>query len=109
MREELLKERPQRCPTHPGEIIKEDVLPTLKLSVTQAAKEMHITRQTLHRIISKSHGVSPEMALRLGRFCGNGPYLWLAMQQRYDLFQAEERIGDDIEKIPEHSMASRAH
>ncbi len=95
-------ERPERQPTHPGEILKEDVLPALKMSVSKAAEEMRISRQTLHRILAGTHGVTPEMALRIGRFCGNGPDLWLRMQQAYDLYKAEKRLKDELEKIPMH-------
>jgi addiction module HigA family antidote len=49
-------------------------------------------------------GVSPEMAVRLGKFCGNGPTLWLRMQQSYDLWQAEQRLGKELDKIRAHSV-----
>jgi addiction module HigA family antidote len=61
-----------------------------------------VTRQTLHRILAGKAGISPEMAVRLGRFCGNGPALWLRMQQRHDLWHAEERLRGELKKIPEH-------
>ncbi len=57
------------------------MLPALELSVSEAARQLGVSRQTLHRIMAGSHSVTPEMALRLGRFCGNGPGLWLRMQQ----------------------------
>ncbi len=63
--------RPKRPLTHPGEILREDVLPALGLTVTEAALQLRVTRQTLHRILSGRSSVSPEMAVRLGRFCGN--------------------------------------
>ena len=74
-----------RRPTHPGTVLREDVLPALRLSVGAAARHLQISRQTLHRILTEEAGVTPEMALRLGKLCGNGPALWLAMQQAYDL------------------------
>ena len=66
-------------PTHPGEILREDVLPALDLSIVDAAQKLGVTRQTLHRIIAKRNPrpVTPEMAVRLGKLCGNGPRLWL--------------------------------
>ena len=48
---------------------------------------------------------APEMALRLGKFCGNGPDLWLNMQHKVDLWNAKQKIGKDLEKIPEHRAA----
>jgi addiction module HigA family antidote len=99
-RKTLLSSRPRRPPTHPGEILREDVLPALNLSVSEAARQLRVTRQTLHRVLSGTSGISPEMAVRLGKFCGNGPGLWLRMQQSYDLWHAEERLRDELEKIP---------
>jgi addiction module HigA family antidote len=95
--------RPQRPPIHPGEILREDVLPALHLSVSEAARQLRVTRQTLHRVLSTRSGISPEMAVRLGKFCGNGPGLWLRMQQSYDLWHAEQRLRDELAKIPRHS------
>jgi addiction module HigA family antidote len=92
----------RRQPTHPGEILREDVLPALRLSVSEAARQLRVTRQTLHRILSGRSAVTAEMALRLGRFCGNGPDLWLRMQQAHDLWRARERLGAELETIPEH-------
>ncbi|HEX4956158.1 MAG TPA: HigA family addiction module antitoxin [Thermoanaerobaculia bacterium] len=93
-----------RPPTHPGEILREDVLPALRLTVSEAARQLRITWQTLHRILAGQAGISPEMAVRLGRFCGNGPGLWLRMQQAYDLWHAEERLRDELEKIPAYAV-----
>jgi antitoxin HigA-1 len=97
---------PAMVPTHPGELLREDVLPALGLSVSEAARQLGVTRQTLHRILAGTHGITPEMALRLGRFCGNGPVLWLRMQQAYDLWHAERRLGDLLDKIPMHRSAA---
>jgi addiction module HigA family antidote len=87
-------------PVHPGEILREDVLPALGLSVLQAAAKLGVTRQTLHRIIARNdpRPVTPEMAVRLGKFCGNGPRLWLSLQSAYDLWHAEREV--DTRKIP---------
>jgi addiction module HigA family antidote len=87
-------------PTHPGEILREDVLPALDLSVMDAAAKLGVTRQTVHRIIARRNPrpVTPEMAARLGKLCGNGPRLWLNLQSAYDLWHAERRI--DTRKIP---------
>ena len=87
-------------PTHPGEILREDVLPSLGLTVFDAARKLGVTRQTLHRIITRHvpRPVTPDMAVRLGKVCGNGPRLWLNLQSAYDLWHAERRI--DTRKIP---------
>jgi addiction module HigA family antidote len=78
------------------------VLPALGLSISEAARQLRISRQTLHRILAGRSAVTPEMAVRLGRFCGNGPGLWLRMQEAYDLFNAERLLVKELEKIPAH-------
>ena len=98
--EYFVTERPSRPPTHPGELLREDVLPALKLSVSEAARQMGVSRQTLHRIMAGTHSITPEMAVRLGKFCGNGPGLWLRMQQAFNLWRAEIRLRDEIGRIP---------
>lgn len=94
--------RPSRCPTHPGSLLRDDVLPALRLTVTEAARQLRITRQTLHRVLAGDTAITPDMAVRLGRFCGNGPGLWLRMQQAHDLWRAERRLGDELSLIPCH-------
>ncbi len=96
----------QSPPIHPGEILREDVLPALRLTVTDAAKELGIARQTLHRILAERAAVTPEMAVRLGKFCGNGPGLWLRLQQTYDLWHAERRLAGAVARIPSHRSAA---
>ena len=99
MMQQIAARRPKGMPTHPGAILREDVLPALQLTVTEAAKRLRVTRQQLHRILAEDSGISPEMALRLGKFCGNGPHLWIRMQEAYDLWQAEKRLGREIQRI----------
>jgi addiction module HigA family antidote len=100
--EPTMQGRLVRPPTHPGAILRDDVLPALNLSVSEAARQLRVTRQTLHRVLAGKSGISPEMAVRLGRFCGNGAALWLRMQQSFDLWHAERRLQDELEKIPAH-------
>jgi addiction module HigA family antidote len=71
--EHLLTEESRMKPVHPGEILREDVLPALGINISEAARQIGVTRQTLHRILAETHSITPEMALRLGKFCGNGP------------------------------------
>lgn len=98
--EQVAKRPPALEPTHPGAILREDVLPALGVSVTAAARQLRVSRQSLHAILAERSGVSPEMAVRLGRFCGNGPELWLRMQTAHDLWHAERRLRNEVEKIP---------
>ena len=100
MREDIDIEQPNRCPTHPGVLLREEVLPALDSSVVDAARKLRVSRQTLHRILSGKMAVTPEMAVRLGKFCGNGPGLWLRMQAAYDLWHAERRMKGELRRIP---------
>lgn len=99
-------ERPNREPTHPGAILREDVLPALKMKVNAAAKNLRVTRQQLHRILAEQSAISPEMAIRLGKFCGNGPDLWLSMQQAYDLWHASKKIAREVRQIQTFAPAT---
>ena len=99
MREYKAKRPLKRPPIHPGEILREDVLPSLGISVSEAARRLGISRQQLHRVLACTHPITTEMALRIGKFAGNGPGLWLRMQQTYDLWHAERRMKDELSKI----------
>jgi antitoxin HigA-1 len=92
--------RPKRPPTHPGAILREDVLPALGISVTEMAQHLRVTRQQLHRVLAEQAGVSPEMAIRVGKLCGNGPDLWIGMQQAYDLWHARQKLSREVNRIP---------
>jgi len=86
-------------PIHPGEILREDVLPALGMSVSESASRLGISRQQLHRVLACTHPITIEMALRIGRFAGNGPGLWLRMQQAYDLWHTEQQMKDKLATI----------
>ena len=96
--------RAPRCPTHPGELLKEDVLPALRMPVAEAARELGVSRQTLYKILGGTSPVTPEMAVRLGKWCGNGPGLWLRMQQAFDLWHAERAMVEALAEIPSHAV-----
>lgn len=102
LREYDVPDPPRMPPVHPGEVLCEDVLPALGITVSEAARQLGVSRQSLHRIMAGRQPVTVEMALRLGRFCGNGPALWLRMQQAYDLWHAEPRLRDELDRIPAH-------
>lgn len=81
-------------PPHPGETLREDVLPALGLSVTAAAEQLRVTRAALSRVLNGRAAISPEMALRLEGWLGveNGGRadLWIAQQASYDLWMARK-------------------
>lgn len=106
MKEYAVQRPLRRPPIHPGEVLREDVLPALGLSVSEAARRLGVSRQQLHRILACTHPITPEMALRLGRLAGNGPGLWLRMQQTYDLWHAEQRLHEELTRIVPAALAS---
>ena len=75
------------------------MLPALGLSIVTAAEALKVSRQTLHRILAGKAAVTPEMALRLGKFCGNGPDIWLRLQDAHDLWHARRAIAGDLAEI----------
>ncbi len=87
-------------PMHPGELLREDILPALGLPRQDIARALGISRQALHSILHGRAAISPLMALKLGRLCGNGPDLWLTMQTRYDLAHTAEARRAEIDAVP---------
>lgn len=94
-----------REPTHPGAVLRDIVLPALEIGVSEAARQLRVTRQALHRVLAGDAAVSPEMAARLGKFCGNGPEIWLRMQNDYDLWRVRRDLRDELKKIPARKAA----
>ena len=76
---------PKRRPTHPGAILREDVLPTLNMTQTELAQRLGVSRLTVSEVLHEKRSVSADMALRLGKLLGNGPGVWLRMQQAVQL------------------------
>ncbi len=94
---------PMHAPPHPAEIIKEDILPALGLSVTEAAKQLGINRITLSRILNGKSAISAEMAIRLHAWLGKdspSPESWLHQQADYDLWIASQKEKPFV--IPAH-------
>lgn len=96
-------------PPHPGETLREDILPALGLTVTEAARQLGITRTALSRILNGHAGISPEMARRieawLGPERGGRAEIWLGMQMDYDLWLAEQRPVPAVERAPDSLAA----
>lgn len=86
-------------PVHPGEILREDVLPALRVPKTTVARKLGISRQQLYDILNEKHPVTAATALRLGKYLGNGPDLWLNLQSRYDLQMAEREMAGALAAI----------
>lgn len=90
---------------HPGELLREDVLPSLGKPKAEIARLLGVSRQTIYDILDEKQPVTPGMALRLGKLFGNGPELWINLQRAYDLAVAERELAGAIRKIPTLSAA----
>jgi addiction module HigA family antidote len=99
MKEYSVKRPLKRPPVHPGELLREEVLPALGLSVSEAARRLGVSRQQLHRVLACTHPITTDMALRIGKLAGSGPGLWLRMQQAYDLWHTERQMEDELSRI----------
>jgi addiction module HigA family antidote len=81
-------------PPHPGEVLKELCIEPLNLTVTETAEALGVSRKTMSAILNGKAGISPEMAIRLSKAFDTSPESWLNQQMQYDLWQAEQTIGN---------------
>ena len=96
MTEYKVTNKPARKPTHPGAVLS-DMLEDTGLSISAFARGIHLSRQQVHKILAENAPVTPEGAVKIGRFLGNGPDLWLKLQVKYDLWMAEQSMHEVIE------------
>ena len=89
---------PDRCPTHPGELLREDVIPATGKSKAEIARMLGISRQHLHDVLAERKPVSPEGAVRLAKLFGNEPLFWIRMQGAYDAWHACREV--DVSAVP---------
>ncbi len=91
-------------PPHPGEIIREQCLEPLGLTITAAAKGLGVTRKALSELLNGHSGISPEMAIRLSKAFGSSSETWLRLQLQHDLWNAEQHSGSiKVTRFPEHA------
>lgn len=99
-----------RQQSHPGETLREDVLPALGLSVTAAAEQLGVTRVALSRVLNGRAAISPVMALRLEAWLGvergGRADLWLAEQSAYDLWQARKAGAPKVKRATKQSVTA---
>ncbi len=93
---------------HPGEHLA-DELEALGMSANRLAKELGVPANRITQIIRGKRGITGDTALRLGRWFGTGPDIWINLQKNYELRLAAEEIGEALKKIPRHGVKARAH
>ena len=89
----------QRMPTHPGAVLREDVLPAIGLSVTELARRLRMSRQSLHRILAEEQPITAATALKLARLLDTSAEVWLNMQRNRDLWQQRRKLAAELESI----------
>jgi addiction module HigA family antidote len=97
------RDKVTRGPVHPGVFFERQILAEFlrqRRTIGEIATLLGVSRQTLHRVMAGETAVTPDMAVRLGKLCGNGPDLWLNMQARYDAWEASRRLAPEVKKIP---------
>jgi len=104
MSRELIVDRAKanaQKPTHPGILFAEEILPALgRRTIGEIANLLGVSRQNLHRLMAGEIAITADMAVRLGKLCGNGPDLWLNLQARWDSWEASRRLAKEVKKIP---------
>jgi len=93
-----------REPIHPGEFL-QDELAELDMSAAELARVIHVPPNRISQILAGKRNISADTALRLGRWFGTGPRIWLNLQQAYELDLAQQRLGDRIDAIEPRSAA----
>lgn len=89
---------PKRPPTHPGELLREELLPATKKPKAEIARLLGISSQHLYDVLGERKPVTPETAIRLGKLFGNGADIWIQMQSAYDVWHASRDV--DVSGIP---------
>jgi addiction module HigA family antidote len=87
-------------PVHPGEILADIVMPGLEVTAVDFAAALGVSRNQLYKLLRGANAVSPEMALRLGKVCGNGAEFWSTLQANFDLAMARQALGPAIDALP---------
>lgn len=92
-------------PIHPGEILREEVLPNLGMSVTEFSRRLGLTRASLYNILKEQSSVSTVVALKLAKLLGTSPEVWLNMQQAFDIHATMQSKAAEIASVDKLEVA----
>lgn len=95
-----------KTPLHPGEILREEFLAPLALSAGQLAKAVDVPRTRIERIVREEIGISTDTALRLARYFGTSPELWLNLQQSFEISTNSVALRDELAAITPRESAN---
>ncbi len=98
MRRDILNKR-QRRPTHPGELLREEILPAVEISQQRLADLLNVSRQTINEIVTEKRSISIDMAYRLGRVFNMDPSTWIRMQEAVDVWETLQANAEEYKKI----------
>jgi antitoxin HigA-1 len=96
----------ERIPIHPGEILAEDVLAEIGMNARQLGQALNVPANRISEILRGRRGITADTALRLGRWLGTSPKVWLNLQLAYDLEVAEMERGEEIKRTVKPRLAA---
>ena len=98
----------KRRPTHPGAILREDVLPALEMTQIEFADRLGVSRLSVSELLHEKRALSPEMALRLSKLLDTSPESWLSMQAAVDIWELRNQQNVDVRPLPKKRLPETA-
>jgi addiction module HigA family antidote len=95
----------KRQPTHPGEILKEEFLSPLGMTQSALAKALHTSFRAINELVNEKRGITTEMALKLAKYFGTTPQLWLNLQNQYDLYRVSLKKREELDEVGRYEVA----
>jgi len=89
----------KRQPTHVGEVLREEFLVPLGLTQSALAKALHTSFRAINELVNEKRGMTTEMALKLAKYFGTSPQLWLNLQNQYDLYKVSNKKKNELDEI----------
>ena len=89
----------KRQPTHVGEVLKEEFLEPLGITQSHLAKALHTSFRAINELVNEKRGVTTEMALKLAKYFGTSPQLWLNLQNQFDLYKVSMKKKKELEAV----------